>query len=423
MRFDGYADLSGQDHTPAGVDEPGDDEATIELLQASWADDAERTRVMEPKHLAAAARRPAISEDFEEQRTATYQSRDFWPPRAASSSASPASARLSAKAVPPVGLGSARATSVSVPARISPARALPPVAPSPAAAVPKSFPVPAAVWSATSASTVPQLPPRKTPPLRTSAAPAVRVPSARSEAERRSPQLPLRATPPPLGATPAQRPSLPRAVRTTPPPISLPQRPSITARSQPPAWFSHEEFAQVISAPPPAAVAQAPLITTIFDPRQAPAGVEQPTPSRVRVIFDALKTQLASWPRARWAAVGGVALLALGIGAYASWLQRPVTVSLPDPGPTNAEIARIMLSRTGFTVMTSPPGAWIIVDGRPSGRITPERVSGLTPGLHAIELKLEGFYETSLPAVLEEGATLVLPPVRLRPLPPGTKAP
>lgn len=85
--------------------------------------------------------------------------------------------------------------------------------------------------------------------------------------------------------------------------------------------------------------------------------------------------------------------------------------------PTEADIARILRSRTGFTVMTEPAGARVYVDGRSTNRITPERVSGFAPGLHSIELKMTGYYDTNLAAVLEEGSTLVLPPVILTPLP------
>jgi hypothetical protein len=85
--------------------------------------------------------------------------------------------------------------------------------------------------------------------------------------------------------------------------------------------------------------------------------------------------------------------------------------------PSDAEIARILRSRTGFTVTTEPPGAPIFVDGHPTGRVTGERVNGFAPGLHSIELKMAGYYETNLAAVFEEGAILVLPPVTLQALP------
>ncbi len=103
----------------------------------------------------------------------------------------------------------------------------------------------------------------------------------------------------------------------------------------------------------------------------------------------------------------------------AAWVltRTPQASAAQDAGPSDAELARIMIARTGFIVSTHPTGARIHVDGRETARFTPERVTGLTPGLHSIELKLAGYYDTNLPAVLEEGSTLVLPPVTLRPLP------
>ena len=118
-------------------------------------------------------------------------------------------------------------------------------------------------------------------------------------------------------------------------------------------------------------------------------------------------------------AVTPVLLLSAAAGLYFA-TRAPVTktaVAVVEAVPTEADIARILRSRTGFTVTTEPAGARINVDGRTTGRITPERVSGFAPGLHSIELKKSGYYDTNLAAVLEEGSTLVLPPVILKPLP------
>jgi hypothetical protein len=119
-------------------------------------------------------------------------------------------------------------------------------------------------------------------------------------------------------------------------------------------------------------------------------------------------------------ATAPVLLLSAAAGLWLS--NRPAVVVKQQPStvevvPTDADIARILRSRTGFTVTTEPPGARINVDGRATSRVTPERVSGFAPGLHSIELKKTGYYDTNLAAVLEEGSTLVLPPVILRALP------
>jgi PEGA domain len=117
-------------------------------------------------------------------------------------------------------------------------------------------------------------------------------------------------------------------------------------------------------------------------------------------------------------ATAPVLLLSAAAGLWLS-NRKPVVVTqaVVEAVPTDAEIARILRSRTGFTVTTEPAGARINVDGRATGRVTPERVSGFAPGLHSIELKKAGYYDTNLAAVLEEGSTLVMPPVILRALP------
>jgi hypothetical protein len=118
-------------------------------------------------------------------------------------------------------------------------------------------------------------------------------------------------------------------------------------------------------------------------------------------------------------ATAPVLLLSAAAGLWFSNRAPVVAKQAPvvEVVPTEAEIARILRSRTGFTVTTEPAGARINVDGRSTSRVTPERVSGFAPGLHSIELKKAGYYDTNLAAVLEEGSTLVLPPVILRALP------
>jgi hypothetical protein len=438
MRFDGFADLPGQELTPAGVGERATEEdAALEAIHASWRDDVERTSVMQPKFLApayAAARAAGVSapkpRDYDEDGpTGTYHERDLWPVTRPTTLTPPPAERLSRTSLPLRSSGVTVKPALRYPApsqtprltrnppshtptRVSVAPPAPdPLPPLPAAeprAASPKYPVPAAVWSSGSASTVPARVPTRVRVTRVSAKPAVAVPVTPPAPAYSSspPPLPRRNTvPPPLGAVP---------------PIPLP-RPTVGARAQAPAWFSPEDYAQTVSAPPPAAVAQAPLITTpattIFDPGLlVPTTIEQ-QPARWRVILEALQTRIGPWTRRRTYVLSAVVSVALVCaGSLWAWTQRPAATPAVDPGPSNAEIARILFARTGFTVITQPPGAWINVDGRPTGRITPERVSGFTPGLHAIELKLPGYYDTSLPAVLEEGSTLILPPVRLRPL-------
>jgi hypothetical protein len=116
------------------------------------------------------------------------------------------------------------------------------------------------------------------------------------------------------------------------------------------------------------------------------------------------------------AVLSTVLVLSVAAGIWV-WTRPAAAPAVLEMMPTDADITRILRARTGFTVSTDPPGARISVDGRTTGKITPERVSGFTPGLHSIELKRAGYYDTNLAAVLEEGSTLVLPPVTLRRLP------
>lgn len=116
-------------------------------------------------------------------------------------------------------------------------------------------------------------------------------------------------------------------------------------------------------------------------------------------------------------AAGPVLLLTVAACTWL-WTRSPATPAVAvEAMPSDADITEMLRARTGFTVVTQPAGAEILVDGRATHRVTPERVSGFAPGMHSIDLKLAGYYDTSLGAVFEEGATLVLPPVTLRALP------
>lgn len=114
-------------------------------------------------------------------------------------------------------------------------------------------------------------------------------------------------------------------------------------------------------------------------------------------------------------------LLLVAAIATVFYTTRPIpktsVTAIVEAVPTEADIAQILRARTGFTLDTEPAGARLLVDGTSTGRVTPERVSGFAPGMHTIEIKLDGYYDTNLAAVLEEGSTLVLPPVMLKPLP------
>lgn len=68
--------------------------------------------------------------------------------------------------------------------------------------------------------------------------------------------------------------------------------------------------------------------------------------------------------------------------------------------------ATLTLSRTNcgtLTVQSQPPRAAIFLDGSPTGKFTPERLTDIPPGSHRVELLLDGFRPWRGAAVIREG--------------------
>ena len=55
-----------------------------------------------------------------------------------------------------------------------------------------------------------------------------------------------------------------------------------------------------------------------------------------------------------------------------------------------------------FSVISSPPGASVYIDGRISGFITPDTINWLPAGNHSITLKMENFLDTSFNVLIKE---------------------
>lgn len=74
---------------------------------------------------------------------------------------------------------------------------------------------------------------------------------------------------------------------------------------------------------------------------------------------------------------------------------RPMEIQAPlNPTP----------SRCGtLAVQSQPPRAAIFVDGAPTGKLTPERLTDIAPGTHRVELLLEGFRPWRGSASIREG--------------------
>ncbi len=63
----------------------------------------------------------------------------------------------------------------------------------------------------------------------------------------------------------------------------------------------------------------------------------------------------------------------------------------PGENPYHADLPRQEEAKATLHVTSDPPGAQVVLDGQPSGRITPTVLDGLAPGRHTLILQKEGF--------------------------------
>jgi eukaryotic-like serine/threonine-protein kinase len=68
---------------------------------------------------------------------------------------------------------------------------------------------------------------------------------------------------------------------------------------------------------------------------------------------------------------------------------------------------------TGFAINSLPSGAEIVIDGVPAGKLTPAQVTGVSPGVHKIELRLGGVTGYELQVLVPENTVLQLPMAEL----------
>lgn len=99
-----------------------------------------------------------------------------------------------------------------------------------------------------------------------------------------------------------------------------------------------------------------------------------------------------------------------------SWntAQSPIVQAPPSAATETTVNAAAQQTETGLSITSVPEGAQIFVDGKATGFLTPANVRRLAPGLHSVELKLAGYYDTSLAAALQANATLDMASVSLR---------
>lgn len=111
-----------------------------------------------------------------------------------------------------------------------------------------------------------------------------------------------------------------------------------------------------------------------------------------------------------WLSVIAIAVFTLVLAVRMS-IAPPASVIGP-----NAPVAEVPPAETSVAITTRPSGAQVFVDGKSTGLITPARVRDLSPGLHSVDLRMPGYFDTSLAAALEQGKTLQLEDIELRPL-------
>jgi hypothetical protein len=174
-------------------------------------------------------------------------------------------------------------------------------------------------------------------------------------------------------------------------------------------------------APAPAAIEPVSQVPTR---KERPSRVSHPAALPVSAGFDSeiaefrglRRNQTAAWVWFAGSALAGV-LLVLVVRA---WTTGSLTFHEPATQPsvavetTVSASAQTQPAETGFSITSQPEGAHIYVDGRSTGFVTPAQIRAVTPGLHSIELKLTGYYDTSLPAAVTENSVLELASVVMR---------
>ena len=86
----------------------------------------------------------------------------------------------------------------------------------------------------------------------------------------------------------------------------------------------------------------------------------------------------------------------LEAGSYEVTVALPSFVPAPasrliEIQPLSDQTTTFALSQTGLQIESDPPGALIIVDGQPTGLVTPAVVPGVTAGIHEVGLELSGY--------------------------------
>lgn len=100
--------------------------------------------------------------------------------------------------------------------------------------------------------------------------------------------------------------------------------------------------------------------------------------------------------------VVGTHTVQLRLKGFEDWSQA-VVVTQSRAMEILARLAPSLNSLGTLAVQSQPPRAAIFLDGSPTGRFTPERLSAIAPGSHRVELLLEGYRPWRGTAIVREG--------------------
>ena len=86
------------------------------------------------------------------------------------------------------------------------------------------------------------------------------------------------------------------------------------------------------------------------------------------------------------------------------YLSFQETIKVEDGKATNKKVT-LEQNFGGLEVRSEPPGALIILDGKPTGQTTPQTFQALEPGIHTVNLTLNGYGEAVERANVRNKAT------------------
>ncbi|MFN8587059.1 MAG: PEGA domain-containing protein [Candidatus Eisenbacteria bacterium] len=175
-----------------------------------------------------------------------------------------------------------------------------------------------------------------------------------------------------------------------------------------------------LPVPPPVIVPTPPVAPVVLDAGFAPSAAAAPSPAGASAEEAPAAPPRIQWPQfedrvlepRRWyrrrPALVALVVVLFGAGWMLGTLANPRS---DEPGPLQRALRAVGLGGALFelNVDSSPPGAWIAVDGKDLAKRTPARVE-LKPGAHEVTLTLPELGSAKFPVKGARGAQVALAP-------------